>query len=102
MDVGTTVATVTLAKAVVVHAVVFGLLLLACLSDDGEASLDRTACFGNKAGRVTTSQSDCGGPEWGAHLARCRVEEHRFHVIMAEVWVLLKDFPKKKQMDKSC
>lgn len=45
MDVGTTVATVALAKAVVIHAVLFGLLLLVCLSDNGEASLDRTACF---------------------------------------------------------
>lgn len=50
MDVGTAVATVTLAKAVVIHAVLFGLLLLAGLSDDGEASLDRTACFCKQIG----------------------------------------------------
>lgn len=43
MDVGATVATVTLAEAVIIHAVVFGLLLLACVPDDGEASLDCTA-----------------------------------------------------------
>lgn len=45
MDVGTAVATVTLAKAVVVHAVLLRLLLLISVSDDGKAPLDCSACF---------------------------------------------------------
>lgn len=45
MDVGATVATVTLAKAVVVHAVLLRRLLLMSVPDYGEASLDSTACF---------------------------------------------------------
>ena len=45
MDVGTTAATVALAKAVVVHAVLPLLLLLTSVSDDGETPLDCTACF---------------------------------------------------------
>lgn len=45
MDVGATVATVTLAKAVVVHAVLLRRLLLMSVPDYGEASLDCTACF---------------------------------------------------------
>lgn len=45
VDVGTAVATVTLAKAVVVHAVLLLLLLLVSVSDDGEAPLDCTASF---------------------------------------------------------
>lgn len=44
VNVGTVVATVTLAKAVVVHAVLLQLLLLTSMSDDSEASLDCTAC----------------------------------------------------------
>lgn len=43
VDVGTAVATVTLAKAVVVHAVLLLLLLLTSMSDYGKAPLDRTA-----------------------------------------------------------
>lgn len=45
VDVGTAVATVTLAEAVVVHAVLLLLLLLASVSDNGKAPLDCTACF---------------------------------------------------------
>lgn len=45
MDVGTAVATVTLAEAVVVHAVLLLLLLLACVSDYGKTSLDCAACL---------------------------------------------------------
>ena len=45
VDVGTAVATVTLAEAVVVHAVLLRLLLLTSISDYGNASLDSTACF---------------------------------------------------------
>lgn len=45
MDVGTAVATVTLAEAVVVHAVLLLLLLLMSVSDYGEAALDCPACF---------------------------------------------------------
>lgn len=42
MDVGTGSATVTLAEAVVVHAVIFGLLfLLSSLADDGQTLLHR-------------------------------------------------------------
>lgn len=52
MDVGTTVAAVTLAEAVVIHAVLLQLLLLACVPDDGEASLDRTACFGRQSSGI--------------------------------------------------
>lgn len=43
MDVGAAGATVTLAEAVVVHAVLLGLLLLLGLSDDGQAALDGAA-----------------------------------------------------------
>lgn len=43
VDVGTDVATVTLAKAVVVHAVLLLLLLLTSMSDYGKAPLDCTA-----------------------------------------------------------
>lgn len=52
MDVGTTVATVTLAKAVVIHAVLLQLLLLARVPDDGEASLDRTAGLGRQTSSI--------------------------------------------------
>lgn len=52
MDVGTSVATVTLAKAVVIHAVLLLLLLLACVPDDGQASLDRTACLGRQTSGI--------------------------------------------------
>lgn len=45
MDVGTAVATVTFAKAVVVHAVLFWLLLLISVSDDGKTPLDCTTGF---------------------------------------------------------
>lgn len=45
VDVGTAVATITLAEAVVVHAVLLWLLLLTGVSDDGKAPLDCTACF---------------------------------------------------------
>lgn len=45
VDVWTAVSTVTLAKAVVVHAVLPRLLLLASVSYDGETPLDRTAYF---------------------------------------------------------
>lgn len=45
MDVGTAVATVALAKAVVVHTVLLQLLLLTSVSDYGKAPLDSTACF---------------------------------------------------------
>lgn len=44
MNVGTVVATVTLAKAIVVHAVLLQLLLLTSMPDDSEASLDCSAC----------------------------------------------------------
>lgn len=43
MDIGAAGATVTLAKAVVVHAVLLGLLLLLGLPDDGQAALDCAA-----------------------------------------------------------
>lgn len=43
MDIGAAGATVALAKAVVVHAVLLGLLLLLGLPDDGEAPLDGAA-----------------------------------------------------------
>lgn len=52
MDVGTGVATVTHAEAVVIHAVLFQLLLLARVPDDGQASLDRTACFGRQTSAI--------------------------------------------------
>ena len=52
MDVGTTVATVTLAEAVVVHAVLFQLLPLAGVPNDCEASLDRTAGFGKHTSNI--------------------------------------------------
>lgn len=52
VDVGTTVATVTLAEAVIVHAVLLRLLLLTGVSDDGKAPLDCTACF-KKHGQIT-------------------------------------------------
>lgn len=55
MDVGTTVATVTLAKAVVIHAVLFRLLLVTRVPDDGEAFLDCAA--GDKPGGFTISQT---------------------------------------------
>lgn len=45
VDVGAAVATVALAKAVVVHAVLLLLLLLTSVSDYGKAPLDRTACL---------------------------------------------------------
>lgn len=45
VDVGTAVASVTLPKAVVVHAVLLQLLLLTSVSDYCEASLDCTACL---------------------------------------------------------
>lgn len=45
MDISAAVATVTLAKAVVVHAVLLQLLLLASVPDNGQAALDCTACF---------------------------------------------------------
>lgn len=48
MDVWTAAATVTLAKAVVVHAVLPLLLLLTSVSDYGETPLDCTACFGKQ------------------------------------------------------
>lgn len=58
MDVGATVATVTLAKAVVVHAVLLRRLLLMSVPDYGEASLDCTACFrhAEKKTQVSTNQ----------------------------------------------
>lgn len=43
MDVGAAGATVTLAKAVVVHAVLLGLLLLLGLPDDSQTALDGAA-----------------------------------------------------------
>lgn len=45
MYVGASVAAVTLAEAVVVHAELLLLLLLASVSDYGEAPLNRTASF---------------------------------------------------------
>lgn len=59
MDIGAAGATVALAKAVVVHAVLLGLLLLLGLPDDGQAALDcaagsekhRAQCF---TGQVNT------------------------------------------------
>lgn len=43
MDIGAAGATVAFAKAIVVHAVLLGLLLLLGLSDDGETPLDGAA-----------------------------------------------------------
>ncbi len=45
MDVLAAVATVALAKAVVVHAVLLELLLLTSVSDYGKAPLDCSTCF---------------------------------------------------------
>lgn len=45
VDVGTAVATVTLAEAVVVHAVLLLLLLLTSVSNYGKAPLDCAACL---------------------------------------------------------
>ncbi len=45
MDVLAAVATVALAEAVVVHAVLLELLLLTSVSDYGKAPLDCTTCF---------------------------------------------------------
>lgn len=55
--VGTTAAAVTLAEAVVVHAVLFLLLLLTSMSDDGKTPLDCTAFsrIGDKP-QVSTNQ----------------------------------------------
>lgn len=58
MDIGAALATVAPAKAVVIHAVLsLLLLLLLCLTDDGQAALDCTAGQGTTAagGRVQSS-----------------------------------------------
>lgn len=68
MDIGAAGATVALAKAVVVHAVLLGLLLLLGLPDDGQAALDRAA------GSEKHSASQPGGVVYwlSSHIPRER------------------------------
>lgn len=64
MDIGAAGATVALAKAVVVHAVLLGLLLLLGLPDDGQAALDRAA--GQMTSGGGSAQDGAGGPRVAA------------------------------------
>lgn len=75
MDIGAALATVTPAKAVVIHAVLSLLLfLLLRLPDDGQASLDGPAVYRERFVSPRVSRESLPSQPQGTHLAKERLQ----------------------------